>query len=128
MLRECLRVLKRGGLIRLVIPDLELIARNYIKDNEGIRNNKRKRDYLPSERFLDMLDLVGAERTKMPSIPKILSSKHKCMYDYFSLTGLLASCGFVDIEKRAYKEGECPDIDFLDNRPEHSLYLEARKP
>lgn len=128
VLRECFRVLKRGGLIRLVIPDLELMARNYIKEVENIRNNKEKKEYFPSEIFLDMLGM--GERTKTPLILKIFSSGsiHRWMYDQFSLTALLESCGFIDIQKRNFKEGKCPDIDFLDNRPEHSIYLEARKP
>ncbi len=127
LLRECFRVLKRDGLIRLIIPDLEILARNYIKEIEGIQNNKVKKDYLPSERFLDILD-VGVEKSKTPFILKIFSSgRHKWLYDQFSLKALLTSCGFVEIQKRNYKVGECPDIDFLDNRAEHSLYLEARK-
>ena len=36
VLRECFRVLKKGGLIRLVVPDLELMARIYIKEIERI--------------------------------------------------------------------------------------------
>lgn len=128
VLRECIRVLKRGGLIRLVVPDLELMARNYLKEIEDIQTNKgKKREYRPSERFLDVLG-VGVERTKTPFILKIFSSGyHKWMYDQFSLTALLASCGFTDIQKRSYKEGGVPDIEFLDNRPEHSLYLEVKK-
>ena len=128
VLRECFRVLKRGGVIRLSIPDLEILARIYIKEVEDIKNNKGKMDYLPSERFLDILGM--GEKTKTPFILKIFSSGsgHRWMYDQISLTALLESCGFVDVQKRSYKEGACPDIDFLDNRPEHSLYLEARKP
>ncbi|MCK4348852.1 MAG: methyltransferase domain-containing protein [Thermoplasmatales archaeon] len=129
VLRECFRVLKRDGLIRLIIPDLELMARNYLKEIGEIRNNKGKKNYLPSERFLDIFG-VGVERTKTPFILKIFlsGSRHRWMYDSISLTALLESCGFVDAQKRSYKEGELPDSDLLDNRPEHSLYLEARKP
>ena len=127
VLRECFRVLQKGGLIRLVVPDLELMARNYLKEIEEIRN-EGKRDFLPSERFLDILG-VGVERTKTPFILKIFSSgRHRWMYDQISLAELLDYCGFVNTQKQNYKEGECLDINFLDNRPEHSLYLEARKP
>ena len=128
VLRECFRVLKKGGLFRLIVPDLELLARNYLKEIEKTQNSRQKGHYLPSEIFLDMLDL-GNEKTRTPFIRMIFSSgRHRWMYDQFSLTALLASCGFVDIQKRSYKMGEVPDTDFLDIRPEHSLYLEARKP
>ena len=35
--------------------------------------------------------------------------------------------GFTNIQKKSYKIGETPDIAFLDNRPEESLYMEAQK-
>jgi predicted SAM-dependent methyltransferase len=37
-LSECFRVLKTGGIIRVVIPDLENIAREYLKNLEEILN------------------------------------------------------------------------------------------
>jgi glycosyltransferase involved in cell wall biosynthesis/predicted SAM-dependent methyltransferase len=128
VLGECLRVLKRGGFLRLVIPDLEILTKNYLKEIEEIENiNKVKKNYLPSERFLELLGL--GERTRTPFLQKIFSSGgHKWMYDHLSLTKMLATCGFVDIQKKDYKMGTVPDIDLLDNRPEHSLYLETRKP
>lgn len=127
LLRECFRVLKEGGLIRLIVPDLELAARNYIKKIEEIRNNREKLDYHPSERFLDLLG--SCEKTRTPLTLRIFSSgsRHRWMYDQLSLTALLESCGFVDIQKRSYKVGGVPDIEFLDNRPADSLWLEARK-
>ena len=127
VLKECFRVLKKGGLIRLVVPDLELMARNYLKEIKEIRNEE-KEIIFPSERFLDILGM--GEKNKIPFILKIFSKsgRHRWMYDQLSLTALLKSCGFVDMQKRSYKVGSCPDIEFLDNRPEHSLYLEAWKP
>ena len=39
LIKECFRVLKPGGLIRIAVPDLEIIARNYLKYLEhGIKN------------------------------------------------------------------------------------------
>jgi predicted SAM-dependent methyltransferase len=34
LIKECFRVLKRGGIIRIVVPDLEQIARNYLRTLE----------------------------------------------------------------------------------------------
>ena len=35
LLRECLRILKRGGVVRLVVPDLEVIAKLYLQSLQG---------------------------------------------------------------------------------------------
>ena len=35
LLRECLRVLKPGGIVRLAVPDLEIIARLYLQSMEA---------------------------------------------------------------------------------------------
>ena len=127
VLKECFRILKRDGLIRLSVPDLQVMATSYLKEVKDIQNNREKQEYLPSERFLELLGM--GEKTRTPFVLKIFSSgKHKWMYDQLSLTVLLTSCGFIDVLKRSYKVGEVPDIEFLDNRPEHTLYLEARKP
>lgn len=46
-LAECMRVLKSGGVIRLVVPDLEGIVREYLRvlDDVATGNKKRKSDY-----------------------------------------------------------------------------------
>ena len=35
LLRECFRILKPGGIVRIVVPDLEVIARLYLQSLEG---------------------------------------------------------------------------------------------
>lgn len=40
LLRECHRILRNGGIIRLVVPDLENIASAYLKSLSGVANNK----------------------------------------------------------------------------------------
>lgn len=71
MLGECFRILKKGGLIRLTTPDLELTARNYIKEIDDIQNDNGKSNYLPSENFLDILD-INIEKSKNTVYPKII--------------------------------------------------------
>jgi len=38
LLKESLRVLKPGGVVRVVVPDLEALARNYLCEMEKVRN------------------------------------------------------------------------------------------
>jgi len=47
LLRECWRILKPGGVIRLSVPDLEAIVRAYLKalDEVALGNTQREADY-----------------------------------------------------------------------------------
>ena len=38
---------------------------------------------------------------------------------------MLADEGFGDVRGRDYRDGRCPDLELLDNRPEITLFVEA---
>jgi SAM-dependent methyltransferase len=129
LLKECLRVLKRKGVLRLSIRDLEVLARNYLKQLDELRADGGRVVHLPADGFIDSLLLVDAEPEKSPPLmERLFIPRCKWIYDEFSLAELLESCGFVNVEKRSYQVGKVPDIELLDNRPRQSLYLEAEKP
>ena len=44
LIGECFRVLKHGGVVRLVLPDLEAIAREYLCILESLSSGDRKRE------------------------------------------------------------------------------------
>ena len=39
----------------------------------------------------------------------------------------LSQSGFHDIQRCKFQEGSVPDMDILDNRPDETLFVEARK-
>jgi predicted SAM-dependent methyltransferase len=43
LLRECCRVLRPGGILRVVVPDLEAIAREYLSALEAVDNGNQQR-------------------------------------------------------------------------------------
>lgn len=105
LLFESYRVLKLGGIIRICIPDLAYAVSLYgAGEKEKMLNsyffNEDNENYL---------------------------SIHKYMYDFELLKNMLEKTGFKDIVCCSYREGLTPDLDFLDNRPEESLYVEAIK-
>ena len=57
-IKECYRVLKKGGIIRVAIPDLERIARNYLKYLEESLNNVPKAAEKYQWSLLEMYDQV----------------------------------------------------------------------
>jgi predicted SAM-dependent methyltransferase len=105
VLRESCRVLRRGSVARIAVPDLEV----------AIDLHARRQ----TERMLD-------EFFYRPEPGRL--TQHRYLYDFPLLHDALEDAGFVDIERRAYRQGHVPDLDLLDNRPEQTLFVEARRP
>ena len=58
-LKECFRVLKPGGVIRIVVPDLESIARNYLLELERARAGYESGQHNHEWMLLEMYDQVS---------------------------------------------------------------------
>lgn len=106
LVAECYRVLKPGGVMRVAVPDLDYA----LKLMHG------------GERHRALVNYFFVEDKKSSF------ARHKYMYDFPLLESLLQQPGFVEIIRRAYQEGNVPDVRELDNRPEESLYVETTKP
>lgn len=105
LLTDCFRALKPGGSIRVCVPDLRIAVDAYL-----------------AGRAAEALDYFFIERNARTY------DRHLYMYDLELLTQVLADCGFADIRRCSFREGSTPDLEVLDNRPEQTLYVEARKP
>lgn len=103
-LKETFRVLKKGGSIRLCVPDLEVVISQYCSGSK--------------EKALAYL--YSSSRSGY-------FAAHKYMYDYGMLKEELEKIGFSDIYRCGYGQGITPDIEELDNQPEDTLYIEAIK-
>lgn len=62
-LRECFRVLKPNGVIRVVVPDLEAIARNYLLALEKTKAGLEGWDHNYDWMMLEMYDQIVRNRT-----------------------------------------------------------------
>ena len=113
LIREAFRVLKPGGLIRIVVPDLALGAQQYVM---AIATNPD--DATAAPEFLNLLQLSRSG----------VRDPHLWMYDAPSLSAMLRDAGFARPVVCEFRKGRVPDCDVLDNRPEESLHLEAEKP
>lgn len=105
LLKEANRVLYPGGIIRVVVPDLNYALELY--------NCGQKHEMLMKYFFVDDLGSYLA--------------RHKYMYDFELLNSALLEAGFSDIICYAYRKGKVPDLDILDNRPQDSIYIEAKR-
>lgn len=127
LLAECHRVLEPGGAIRLVVPDLEPLARWYV----GLLDGGSHERAVGSHRFLSMLNPAGVKRwpeSAGPNLARFVSrAGHRAFYDRHSMTRALEEAGFSQIGLRAPLESRLPGIERVE-RPAHhetSICLEA---
>ena len=102
-LNETFRVLKRGGVVRIAVPDLDNIVKSY---------NPQHPDH-----FLEAVFEAKQKHDK---------NKHHWHYNEISLAKLLREAGFSKIYRCKFRKGNCADVTLIDNRPE-SLFMEAVK-
>ncbi len=119
LLRECWRVLAPQSIIRVIVPDLELYARTYVKHLDGCDVA------LPNEYFTNRTNVA----LPVALINELFyGSGHRFIYDFQSLSDVLNEVHFSAIEKHTFGTGsdERLLIDSPGRRSE-SLYVEARK-
>ena len=117
--RECFRVLKPGGILRIVVPDLGIMVRDYVRDYLADSG-----DPLASHRFIAGLLLTANVRDLVHA-----GAHHKQMFDSRSLVHMLQEAGFRAPEVSAFGSSRIAEIAKieLESRRGESLYVEAAK-
>jgi SAM-dependent methyltransferase len=113
--RECFRVLRPGGILRIVVPDLGTMVRDYLADTA---------DPMASHRFVSRLLLTAGVRDIVHP-----GAHHKQMFDARSLTHMLQGVGFPAPELSTFgssRIAEIMEIE-LESRRSESLYVEATR-
>jgi SAM-dependent methyltransferase len=153
LLRECLRALRPGGIIRVVVPDLRYLAERYLETLSALDTNGTgpdamarhdgttealfgqmvRREYTgeqeqhPALRRLERLVRGDAERA---------GELHRWMYDRHTLARTLRRVGFEDPREEAAETSRLDDWSRfdLDTEPDgsvykpESLFMEAIRP
>ena len=132
LVRESLRVLVPGGVIRIIVPDLRTCLKKYMKAFHKWDVNCQ--ELPPAEIFLEHIDMYDPGLMDQPfwiRVHKKLYDKntHKWACDEQSLAYLLKAAGFRDICKRRYGESLIENVTSLDlpERFEGSICFEAVK-
>lgn len=149
-LGECLRVLRPGGIIRVVVPDLQLIITRYTEAVSQLQagNESAVADYdrAVSELFDQMVRDYSTGTLKQKPLIRWLEKGirgdagnvgelHKWMYDEMSLGRLLQEMGFTRIKVQSCTSSSISRwndfrLDLSDDGGAHrrgSLYIEAVK-
>ncbi|MFA5025940.1 MAG: methyltransferase domain-containing protein [Candidatus Shapirobacteria bacterium] len=113
ILKECKRVLKKNGRVRIVLPDLSKMIKKY--SSSEIFN----REYFGFDKDL----YIGA----LAKFKRFFIRGHEWMYDAKSAKDLLKEAGFGEVKICSFRKGLVPNLDVLDieQHREIGLYLEA---
>jgi len=138
LLREWMRILKPGGVLRIVCPDLEIEAKVLLglvkpASDEVIEAHRLKwlgdrRRFIPGERLTRAMVFNDGMRL----------DGHKFVYDRETLTQSMALAGFEAIERREFGESCCAALRGIDVHdggetgrtwiPSLALVMEGRRP
>ena len=109
--REIKRILKVGGVARIVLPDVE----------------KMTVYYTGAKKFNE--EFWGYNKEELVGIKRRFIRGHQWMYDLTEAKVMLTEAGFKKISVVSFRKGRTPDIKKLDlaGYSKISLYLEAEK-
>lgn len=126
LLKECLRILQPGGVIRIVVPDCGRYLHAYCQ--EGWAALEKLRELPPNHQdpyFLKPL------KTKMELVNLLFrqNGEHKFAYDYETLEMILQDSGFTNVVKCEFGVSSITELAIDQHgRAHESLYVEASKP
>lgn len=107
MLRECYRILRTGGKIRLATPNLTVLAKFFVDKNDSDRH------YLGLQTKFE----------KLPSLPtpecnvmnrEMHAYGHRYLYDADSLRAVLSAAGFQNVEMAEVSVSKDPALSGID--------------
>jgi ubiquinone/menaquinone biosynthesis C-methylase UbiE len=136
LLSDCERVLKPGGTIRLVVPDLRSMVEGYLK---GDKASAPPASVIGSA--ADILNVkLGFRGPASPNGNFVLKfyallkdfHSHKWMYDSESLVSYLDLAGFRDVAEKEFRRSAIPGIEDVEQEDRvlggAGICVEGRKP
>ena len=120
----CFRVLQPGGILRVLVPDLELWAKNYVDKNLFFFDEYRRIGLADNK---DLYPTIGSIFMGM-----LHNHGHKMGYDFDTLKTILERTGFVRIRRTMVQDSDLTDIvevePYFPGKALESLCVECYKP
>ncbi|QDV14248.1 Methyltransferase domain protein [Rosistilla oblonga] len=107
--RECLRVLKPGGVLRICVPDGEAFWREYLRKlDEQLARPPLEREACSLDDHVRMYFRDICTRRRLLGS---MGHFHKWQYDEVQLTALFSDSGFREVRRHAFHDSRIPDIE-----------------
>lgn len=115
LIAESFRVLGAGGVLRVVVPDLQAIVEEYLRNGAACGDSSTSDALSPADRLNQRLLMRWPTPISSHLLYRIYSSwqdfhSHKWMYDADSLSTLFKKAGFIEVERRDCYDSRIPDI------------------
>jgi predicted SAM-dependent methyltransferase len=111
-LKECRRIMALGGVIRIIMPDLELYVRAYSERDEVFARVVYNRQISRAELLNGVFQLVT----------------HRFIHDFDSIRAELLTAGFSTVTRSSFRGSRHQELNIdcdLPDRKKQSLYVEA---
>ena len=115
ILKECYRVLKRGGILRVSVPDAEKLIKAYTDGTLG---------------QWDEVSATSAQHTLgARKLWELMMGGHSAIYDHASLKDAFRQAGFQTVTERGFRDSASEVIvqETMDSLPSLSVYVEGQK-
>lgn len=120
---NCFKALQPGGIMRVLVPDLELWVNNYVQNNTFFFDEYRKA-LAPDEHIYPTKGAVF--------MGMLHNHEHKCGYDFDTLKWVLQGAGFERVRRTLVQSSDLPDIaevePYVAMKAMESLCVECYKP
>jgi SAM-dependent methyltransferase len=137
LIQEAFRVLAPGGIVRIVVPDMHTIVREYLGESPFAESNASQSAMPPADRLNERFLMRWPSPLKRNFLLRIYESwqdfhSHKWMYDEQSLANLIHSAGFVDVTRKNYADSLIANVAEVENPSRiqngEGVCVEGRKP
>lgn len=128
MFQECYRILKPGGVFRIILPDLSLFLKAYVNNDENWFKEWERMYFTTSK---DSNRAKRKLKTHLEAVSFVMQEYgHISAWDFNTLKAYLSEVGFTTIEQTEWRQGKVSELLIdtdMDTRKHVSIYLEAVK-